>query len=95
MLLDWLAGKAALRYPVPSAPRTAVLLPLVRPGAQVRVFAEGWGDKAEAFQPAAVAGAGRSSRSYWARDIPSLTHAVVVLARRTEELLNEGQRAAL
>ena len=57
MLLDWLAGKAKLRYPVPPAPRTSVLLPVVRPGAQVRVFAEGWGDKAEAFQPAAVAGA--------------------------------------
>lgn len=95
MLLDWLSGKAALSYPVPPAPRTAVLVSWVRPSAQVRVFAEGWRPETEAFQPAALAGDWGQFEALLGCRIPWLTHAIVVLARTPEDLLSESQRRDL
>jgi hypothetical protein len=72
-----------------------VLVPLVRARAQVRVFPQGWRPDAEAFQPAALAGEWAQFEALLGRDIPSLTHAIIVLSRDTGELLNEGQRKDL
>ena len=72
-----------------------MLVPLVRARAQVRVFPQGWRPDAEAFQPAALAGEWAQFEALLGRDIPSLTHAIIVLSRDTGELLNEGQRKDL
>jgi len=84
-----------LRYPVPPAPPTAVLVPFVRPTSMVRVFPQGWCEQAEAFQPAALAADWVRFQALLDRHIPSLTHAVIVLARHVDELLEERQRLEL
>src|SRR5215471_21475838 len=95
MIMPWFSGKAALRYPLPPAPRTAVLVPWVRPSAQVRVFSEGWSPEVEAFQPAALAGDWAQFEALLGPSTPSLTHAIGVLARSPEELLSDSQRRDL
>jgi hypothetical protein len=94
-IVDWFWGRASLKYPVPPAPATAVLLPWIRPAGRVRVFPEGWGAGARAFQPAAIAGEWRQLEALLGESIPSLTHAVIVLARQPSELLSESQRKQL
>ena len=61
----------------------------------MRVFPQGWCAEAEAFQPAALAGEWAQFEALLGRDIPSLTHAIIVLSRDAGELLNEGQRKDL
>jgi hypothetical protein len=95
VILDWFWAKASLKYPVPPAPATAVLLPWFRPAKRVRVFPEGWGARARAFQPAAIAGDWSQLEALLTDRIPSLTHAVIVLARKPSELLSEDQRKRL
>jgi len=93
--LNWFSGKAALRYPVPPAPRTAVLVPFLRPAGRVRVFPDGWGAESRAFQPSALAADWRQLRALLGQEIPSLTHAIIVLAPGPDELLSECQRRDL
>jgi hypothetical protein len=95
MIVHWFSTKASLKYPAPPAPATAVLLPWFRPAGRVRVFPEGWGAGARAFQPAAIAGEWRQLEALLSERIPSLTHAVIVLARQPGELLSECQRERL
>jgi hypothetical protein len=95
MILDWFWAKASLKYPAPPAPATAVLLPWFRPARRVRVFPEGWGAATRAFRPAAIAGEWRQLEALLSERIPSLTHAVIVLARQPSELLSESQRERL
>jgi hypothetical protein len=95
MIVHWFSTKASLKYPVPPAPATAVLLPWFRSAGRVRVFPEGWGAAARAFQPAAIAGEWRQLEALLSERIPSLTHAVIVLARQPSELLSESQRERL
>ncbi|HEY7335156.1 MAG TPA: hypothetical protein VH639_09750 [Bryobacteraceae bacterium] len=61
----------------------------------MRVFPQGWGAEAEAFQPAAIAGDWPRLQALMDEEIPSLTHAVVVLARHPGELLTDSQRRDL
>ena len=94
-IVDWFWGKGSLKYPVPPAPATAVLLPWFRPAGRVRVFPEGWGAGARAFRPAAIVAEWRQLEGLLSERLPSLTHAVIVVARQPSELLRESQRERL
>jgi len=86
-------------YPISPAPRTAVLVPWFR-GARltagpVRAFQKGWNPEAAAFAPAAVAGTFEQIRALAQTQIPSLTHALIVLARPGVRRLTENDREHL
>ncbi len=81
-----------LAYPVPPAPRTAVLQPWFRSSGAVRLCgANDW----EEFQPGAIAATWPQFEALMRTKIPALTHALIVLARPGEELLNVRQREQL
>ena len=87
-------------YPVPPAPRTAVLVtwfraavfPPLLASPPVRIFRNGWGPEAERFQPAAVAGTISQCRRLARILIPSLTHALIVLERPGGVRLTDADR---
>jgi hypothetical protein len=87
--------KAALVYPVPPAPSTAVLVPWIRPRGAVCVFRDGWDEAAVAYRPAAIAGTWPCLEALLTERIDSLTHAVIVFARPGDELLTAEQRQRL
>jgi len=86
-------------YPISPAPRTAVLVAWFRaarlPGGPVRVFPDGWNPEAAAFAPAAAAGTFEQIRALTQIPIPSLTHALIVLARPGARRLTENDRECL
>ncbi|HEY1760750.1 MAG TPA: hypothetical protein VGG72_35580 [Bryobacteraceae bacterium] len=94
--------KAAFVYPVPPAPPTAVLVPWFqshglrswrfRARGAVRMFDGGWDLEAAAYQPASIAGTWAQVEPLLANKIESLTHALIVLARRDNPLLTLEQR---
>ena len=69
--------RARLSYPVPPAPRTAVLAPMFRSKGAVRVFREGWTDAAARFVPQSIAA--RRDQIENLAGIASPTHALIVL----------------
>ena len=92
------------QYPIAPAPRTAVLVNWFSSGRfgqgiltpqPIRVFRKGWGPKAAAFAPAAIAGTWEQLRSLKRASAPSLTHAVIVLWRPGQERLTEADRDRL
>ncbi|HEY4359423.1 MAG TPA: hypothetical protein VGN17_00545 [Bryobacteraceae bacterium] len=95
MRIPFFSRKAALAYPVPPAPPTAVLKPWFRPRGLVRVFPQGWNAAAAAFTPCAIAGTWAQMEALLPEHIPSLTHALIVLARPGEPLLTAAQRDKL
>lgn len=86
------------RYPVPPAPRTAVLAswfrPALLPSQPVRVFSEGWGEEAARYQPLAIAATAEQCRLLCGYLIPSLTRALIVLERPAGTRLAEADRNA-
>jgi len=86
-------------YPISPVPRTAVLVPWFRAArllsGAVRVFPDGWNPEAAAFAPAAVAGTLEQIRALAQEQIPSLTHALIVLARFGGRRLTEHDRERL
>lgn len=86
-------------YPISPVPRTAVLVPWFRAARRlagpVRVFPDGWNPEAAAFAPAAVAGMLAQIRALALVQIPSLTHALIVLARPGGRRLAESDRERL
>lgn len=93
MLQFWPSRKAAFRYPIGEAPRTAVLVPWFRTGRSVRSFPE-WTEEAAAFAPAAVV-ATRSQLLLLAADPPTLTHALIAVAGPMDMLLTNADRDKL
>jgi hypothetical protein len=87
--------KAAFVYPIPPAPTTAVLAPWFSSHGAVRVFRRGWDAEAEAYRPAAIAATWPLLEQLLARQIESLTHALIVLARPEDSLLTLEQRRQL
>jgi hypothetical protein len=104
-VLPLIRRRAAFVYPVPPAPRTAVLLPCFRSekwfrsaksrSRTVRIFAGGWDADAAAYHPAAIAGTWPQIESLLAHNLTSLTHALIVLARPEDSLLTTEQRQRL
>ena len=84
-------GKARLIYPVPPAPRTAVLSTAFRQRGAIRVFADPSG--VPAFQPQAIAATLRQLESL--AGVVSLTHAVIVFRDSSEPRLTEVERDRL
>ncbi len=89
-------------YPILPAPRTAVLVPWFRAtraarllAGPVRIFPDGWNQEVTAFAPAAVAGTFEQIRPLAQMQIPSLTHALIVLARPGGRRLAEIDRGRL
>ena len=98
-------GMAAFVYPIAPVPRTVILVPwfgkpwfgngarrmLLLPG-RIRVFREGWCMDAAKLQPAAIAGTREQIRALHRGLVPSLTHALIVLARPGWRRLTETDR---
>jgi hypothetical protein len=84
-------------YPVPPAPRTAVLVPWFQQKAfakrPVRIFADGWSADAAAFAPAAVAGTLDQLTAL--ERIPSLTHSIIVLRLPEQQRMSDADRESL
>jgi hypothetical protein len=93
--LNWVARKVPLEYPVPPAPPVAVLSPWFRPSGAVRVFRGGWGAAAAAFAPAAIAATWEQLEALLPEKVPSLDHALIVLARPGGRLLTDVHRERL
>jgi len=81
-----------LAYPVPPAPRTAVLQPWFRSGGAVRVCGTDDWDK---FYPCAIAATWPQLEALMRTKVPALTHALIVLARPGDALLTGSQREKL
>lgn len=87
------ARKARLEYPIPPAPRTAVLSGAFRSGGRVRAFPDGWSSEVERFAPQAIAAPAELLAKL--AEIAEPTHAVIVLHREWEPLLAESARERL
>jgi len=83
------------RYPVPPAPRTAVLAPGFRSSRDVRVFADGWSEKVEQFAPAAIAAPLPLLQALSRRPIPSVKNSVIVLGSSDGPRLSPADRERL
>ena len=92
ILKRW-AKKPALVYPIPPAPKTAILLNGFRPTANIRVFENGWTDEAATFAPAAIAGT--PAQLHTLPSIPSIRNALIALVRPNEPGLSEADREQL
>jgi hypothetical protein len=88
------ARKPAFVYPIPPAPRTAVLIPGFRSRGKVRLFADGWSAKAARFKPQAIAGTLAQFEAIAATDI-SVSHAIIVIGRCDDARLTEADREKL
>jgi len=88
-------SKAVLIYPIPPAPPTAVLVPWFRSNGVVRIFSDGWSSAAAAYAPAAIAGTWTQLEALVPQAIPSLTHALIVVALADQPLLAPAQRQKL
>jgi hypothetical protein len=89
-----------LVYPVRPAPRTAVLEPWFgsewfRSHSAIRIFNQGWCPEAAAFRPESIAATWARLEALLTVEMESLTHAVIVLARPSGDLLTAEQRERL
>ncbi len=91
--LPKLTRKAVFQYPIPPAPRTAVLVPGFRSRGSVRIFPAGWGEDVAKFVPQAIAAA-LPQLDALAGVVP-VTHAVVVFRSEHEPRLGEAERKRL
>jgi len=93
--IPFFSRKSAFVYPVPPAPPTAVLKPWFRPRGLVRIFPQGWDAAAAAFTPCSIAGTWAQMEALLPENIPSLTHALIVLTGPRDPLLTLAQRDKL
>lgn len=95
MLQLWSSRKAAFQYPIGEAPRTAVLVPWFgQKGFRKGRCFDGWTEEAARYAPAAIVGT-RSQLLALAAGPPTLTHALIVVARPTDMLLTADDRDRL
>ena len=85
--------KPVLVYPIPPAPKTAVLINGFRPTANIRVFENGWTDEAVTFAPASIAAT--LAQLHALPIIPSLRNALIALVRPNDPSLSEEDREHL
>ena len=91
--MEWLSKRAQPEfvYPIPPAPRTAVLMAGFRASKTVRVFEQGWCAAARAFAPQAIAGTLAQVEMADAE----ITHAIVIVGRLKDARLSEADRERL
>ena len=97
--MSWPRSKAAFVYPIPPAPRTAVLFPGYRSRGRVRVFSkgvlsEGWPAELASFAPQAIAGTLEQLEAVAATAI-TLSHAIVVIGKWEDARVTEADRERL
>jgi hypothetical protein len=82
-----------LVYPIPPAPRTAVLIGGFRSRGLVRVFVDGWTDETARFAPQSIAG--RLDQLFVLDSIARPTHALIVIRREWERAVPGEDRDRL
>ncbi|HTS77686.1 MAG TPA: hypothetical protein VMG40_15860 [Bryobacteraceae bacterium] len=90
------ARKPVFVYPVPPAPKSAVLSSVFRRRGAVRIFdpaQAGWRDAVRAFAPGAVAGTLEQLETL--AGVVELTHAAIVLRSESDPRLTEAERERL
>ena len=93
--------KAAFRYPMDPAPRTAVLAacfrqPRLRPNYPVRVFPDGWSEQVSAFAPEAIAAPREQLLDLASVDKPPVfTRALIALEHPGDPMLSMEERQRL
>jgi hypothetical protein len=87
--------KPAFVYPIAPVPRTAVLVPGFRSRGPIRVFREGWGERARQFAPQAIAATIEQIEVLAANTELFVTHALVVITREQNALLTDEDRDRL
>jgi hypothetical protein len=102
--MSWPRRKAAFVYPIPPAPRTAVLIPGYRSQGRVRVFSTGalsggalsagWLAEVLSFAPQAIAGTLQQLEAVAATAI-TLSHAIVVIGKWEDARVTEADRERL
>jgi hypothetical protein len=85
--------KPVLVYPIPPAPRTAILVDGFRSSGNTRVFEDGWSEEAANFAPTAIAATLAQLQAL--PSIPSLRNAIIALVRPGEPRLSEDDRERL
>jgi hypothetical protein len=93
--IRWRGPLPDFPYPLQAAPRTAVLVPCFRSRGLVRIFPDGWNEKARQFAPEAVAATLPQLDSLIEVGISSLSHAVIVLSSAVEARITESDRERL
>ena len=86
-------ARSNLVYPIPPAPRTAVLAACFRSKGPVRVFPNGWDEEAARFAPQSVAG--RLEQLEALKGIAIPTHALIVIRNQWEERVSVQARERL
>jgi hypothetical protein len=94
LLKRW-TKKPALVYPIPPAPRTAILMDGFRSAGNTRVFENGWSQEAMLFAPVAIAATPAQLDALRTTPIPSVRNAIIVLVRPGEPNLSENDREHL
>jgi hypothetical protein len=87
--------KRALVYPIPPAPKTAVLVPWFRPGGLVRVFGAGWTEETGAFAPCAIAATPLQLAALIAAKTSPPTHPLIALTRAGDPRITDADRREL
>jgi len=81
-------------HPIDPEPRTAILVPGFQETKMVRVFAQGWDDRAARFQPTSVAGTMDQLRQVAEAGV-ELSHAVIAFTYPDEPGLSRSDRDLL
>jgi hypothetical protein len=88
--------KPIFLYPIPPAPRTAVLAPCFRSCGSIAVFPGGWSQEVEKFAPEALAATLAQLDPLARARIPTpLRHALIVLGKEGGEWLTDADRERL
>jgi hypothetical protein len=87
----WFRRQARFQYPIPPAPRTAVLSAVFRSQGAIRIFEDP--AAIPAFEPQAIAGTLEQVESLVGRVNP--THAVIVFRRPSDPRLTDAERDRL
>jgi hypothetical protein len=90
----WQPGNVSFLYPIPPAPRTAVLIPGFRSRGAVRVFADGWSAEVAGFEPQAIAGTLAQMEAIAATEIP-VSHALIIVGHWGDERVMAADRQKL
>lgn len=85
--------RARFQYPVPPAPRTAVLVAGFRSKGKLRIFPDGWSEAAARFEPQAIAG--RIEQIEALEGIAHPTHALIVIRRECDRAITALHRDRL
>jgi hypothetical protein len=94
MRIPW-SKKPVLTYPIPPAPRTAVLVDGFRSSGNTRVFVNGWNQETATFAPAAIAASPSQLYALCGIRIPSLRNALIALINPGEKRLTDEDRDRL